>query len=95
MAQPWASRFYRSKQWQGCRNAYFTEQHGICEVCGEPGTVVHHLTPLTPENINDPMISLSWENLQLLCCPCATTTRRHSWSWRATMPPGPAAATWT
>ena len=35
-----------------------------------PGTEVHHKTRLTPENISDPAISLSWDNLELLCRFC-------------------------
>jgi predicted kinase len=34
------------------------------------GKEVHHKTFLTPENINDPDITLGWDNLQLLCRPC-------------------------
>lgn len=32
-----------------------------------PGTVVHHKTWLTPENISNPEITLGWGNLMLLC----------------------------
>lgn len=35
-----------------------------------PGEIVHHITPLTPENIGDPMISLSFNNLRLVCRKC-------------------------
>lgn len=32
--------------------------------------IVHHKTELTPENINDPEITLGWQNLELLCLEC-------------------------
>lgn len=32
--------------------------------------IVHHKTELTPENINDPEITLGWRNLELLCLEC-------------------------
>ncbi len=44
--------------------------HGLCEVCGGVGEIVHHIRPLTPENIDDPEITLGLGNLQLLCRSC-------------------------
>lgn len=35
-----------------------------------PGDIVHHKVHLTPENISDPGVSLSWDNLELLCRDC-------------------------
>lgn len=70
MAQEWAIWFYSSIIWIRCRDAYKQSQHGICERCGMPGTEVHHKIYLTPENINDPYITLSWDNLELLCASC-------------------------
>ena len=35
-----------------------------------PGEEVHHREYLTPDNINDPYIALSWESLELLCQSC-------------------------
>ncbi len=32
-----------------------------------PGIIVHHKKELTPENINDPAVALSFDNLELLC----------------------------
>lgn len=66
----WAEKFYKSKAWQECRQAYFIYRHGICERCGRPGEIVHHKVYLTPENINDPNIILSFDNLELLCQDC-------------------------
>lgn len=48
---------------------------GLCEVClskglYRPGEIVHHKTPLTPENIHDPAVTMNWDNLQLLCRDC-------------------------
>lgn len=31
---------------------------------------MHHKIYLTPENINDPSVTLSWENLELVCREC-------------------------
>jgi 5-methylcytosine-specific restriction endonuclease McrA len=70
MAQPWAEWFYKSKAWTDCRDAYFISQHGICERCPGAGKTVHHKIVLTPENINDPSITLNWEHLELLCQDC-------------------------
>lgn len=36
----------------------------------KPGVIVHHKIHLTPENIYDRNIALSWDNLELLCRDC-------------------------
>ena len=67
-----AKTFYSSKNWADCRAAYRKSVGGLCELCLKSGIIkageiVHHKKPLTPSNINDPNITLNWENLQLLC----------------------------
>src|SRR5690554_2460741 len=68
--KPWARSFYKGKAWRKCRQAYFVSRHGICERCGDTGRIVHHKVYLTPENINDPDVSLNFNNLELLCHDC-------------------------
>jgi 5-methylcytosine-specific restriction endonuclease McrA len=75
MAKAWAKKFYNSKTWQVCRATYISNRinidGGICEMCHEtPGYIVDHIKELTPENINDPNISLKLSNLQYLCKKC-------------------------
>lgn len=75
MAKDFSSRFYRSKQWQDCRNAYVSKVGGLCERClgkgiYKPGEIVHHKIELTPQNINDPTVALSFSNLELVCRSC-------------------------
>ncbi len=70
MARDFSRKFYNSKQWIKCRNAYRESMFYICERCGRPGEEVHHKIWLTPENINDPYVTLSFENLELLCSSC-------------------------
>ena len=48
---------------------------GMCERCfarGElkPAKLVHHIRHLTPENINDPEVTLDFSNFQRLCQDC-------------------------
>lgn len=67
--------FYKSKSWEGTRRAYFQHAGGLCERCLErgkvtPGRIVHHKIKLTRSNVSDPNISLSFDNLQLLCAAC-------------------------
>jgi len=66
----WAEKFYKGKRWQQCRNAYYIFKYGICERCGNAGSIVHHKIYITPKNINDPDITLSFDNLELLCEDC-------------------------
>lgn len=70
-----AKSFYKSKTWQNTREAYYKKAGGLCERClkrGDisPGEIVHHKIHLTKDNINDPNISLSFKNLELLCRKC-------------------------
>lgn len=70
MAREFAKTFYKSKAWQKCREGYIASVFGLCEKCQRPGYIVHHKIELTPWNINDPAISLGWDNLQYLCLDC-------------------------
>lgn len=75
MARAWAKAFYKSKAWEECRAAYIASVHGLCERCHakgrlRPGKIVHHTCYLTRENINDPMVSLNFDNLEYLCQDC-------------------------
>ena len=47
----------------------------LCERCMQegrykPAEIVHHKVYLTPENINNPAITLNWDNLEALCRDC-------------------------
>lgn len=70
VAREFSKKFYNSKQWKLCRESFKMSKFGICERCNMPGEEVHHKIHLTPSNINDPMITLSWDNLELLCMSC-------------------------
>lgn len=83
MAKDYARKFYLSKRWKDCRNTYFAYRHGLCERCQGPGKIVHHKTYITPENINDPMVTLSFDNLELLCQDCHN--REHHEKYGVTM----------
>lgn len=70
-----AEKFYASQAWKDCRKAYKKSVGGLCERCLKqgiftPGEIVHHKVHLDDQNINDPMISLNWNNLQLVCREC-------------------------
>lgn len=75
MAKEYAKAFYKSRQWESCRDLYIRSRDGLCEDCLDkgiykPGKVVHHIISLTPENINNPAITLSFDNLRLVCQDC-------------------------
>lgn len=79
-------RFYTTRQWRACRASFLKERNGLCEICLAKGRIVpavhvHHRTPITPENLMDPEITLSHANLMALCEDCHRaqhTTKR----WR-------------
>lgn len=68
--KPWAKPFYNSTAWKKCRAAYIVKVHGLCERCSKPGYIVHHTVYLTPQNINDPSISLNHALLEYVCQDC-------------------------
>lgn len=75
MARDFSRAFYKSKQWEDARAAYIRSVHGLCERCfahGKlvPGEIVHHKVHLSPENINDPAITLGFDNLEYVCRQC-------------------------
>lgn len=75
MATGIRAKFYHSKTWEKTAKAYKKAIGGLCERCYEkgiiePGVIVHHKIYLTNENLNNPDISLSFDNLELLCRQC-------------------------
>ena len=83
MAKPFARQFYSSKTWQDCRNAYAKKAHHLCENClrqgiYKPGEIVHHRIEITPLNINSPEITLSFNNLEMLCRECHRQQHEHN-----------------
>jgi hypothetical protein len=78
-----AASFYKSKKWQSTEKAYKKSVGGLCERCLERGRItvgelVHHKIHITPQNISDPSVTLSWSNLQLLCRTCHGEVHKHS-----------------
>lgn len=78
-----AGSFYQSKAWTETRKSYASSVGWLCEECLKkglmtPGKVVHHIQPLTPENITDPNITLDWSNLKLVCQDCHAKIHRQN-----------------
>ena len=62
--------FYHSKAWRKVREVALKRDNYLCCRCDRPGEHVHHKIRLTPENVNDPAISLNLDNLETLCHAC-------------------------
>lgn len=70
MAKDYSKDFYNSRKWRNL-SSYIREKYNhICQECGEFGDQVHHIIEITPENINNPDITLNENNLTLLCDGC-------------------------
>ena len=70
-----AEKLYKSKTWQKCRQGYIKSVGGLCERCLEhgrytPAEIVHHVVHIDASNINDPTVTLNWNNLQAVCRDC-------------------------
>lgn len=84
MAHDYAKGFYNSRQWKQCRTAFIAYRRsidgGICQICHERlGEIVHHRIMLTPDNVTDPSVTLSFANLQLVCWQCHNALPGHAW----------------
>lgn len=66
----YAQTFYKGQAWQKLSSAYMESIHYICERCGGVAEICHHKKYITPDNINDPTITLNWDNLEGLCMDC-------------------------
>lgn len=69
------SSFYKTTAWKKCRAEYIKKCGGLCERCMAkglivPGYIVHHKIHLTADNVNDPSITLNFDNLEYLCENC-------------------------
>ena len=68
--QDFAKAFYLSKAWRDTREYIYKRDMGLCVLCGKSCVIVHHKVYGTPQNINKPAITLSEDNLELLCREC-------------------------
>lgn len=64
------SEFYRSASWKHFSESIRRSRHYICNRCGQPANVVHHIHELNERNVSDPDIALNPENMELLCRQC-------------------------
>lgn len=81
--------FYVSIVWIDCSKAY-RKAHPFCERCAKkhvvrPSEEVHHVIELSAENINNPQITLNWDNLEALCGECHRSIKKGTEDrrWRA------------
>lgn len=75
MRNPDQVAFYHTAAWKKCRDAYAASVGNLCERCADKGIIragyiVHHKEYITEENITDPAVLLSFDNLELLCQDC-------------------------
>lgn len=81
MARDFSKAFYNSKEWKKARASYIASKFGLCERCGRPNSKqVHHKIYLTPVNINDPDITLNFNNFELLCDLCHQNEHNEKYS---------------
>ena len=85
-SDPEIERFYKTHAWRKSRESFLKEKGGLCEICLskgliEPAVHVHHRTPITPENLSDPSITLDTRNLMALCEECHAAQHRTK-RWR-------------
>ena len=77
MAKEFSKAFYNSEAWDRARRLALSRDNFLCQDCLNNGYIttaeeVHHISELTPENINDPSITTGLNNLVSLCHNCHT-----------------------
>lgn len=85
VARDFAVGFYRSKRWRSVQARYMALPVGtargtcpprMCERCFEltgqlvPAEMVHHKVHIEPWNVDDPSVTLSFDNLMRVCRDC-------------------------
>lgn len=72
MAQEFAKAFYNSRTWKDVRRFILKRDCWMCQAegCNQPASEVHHIIELTPQNINDPNVTVNPDNLIALCGNC-------------------------
>ena len=70
MAKDFARGFYDSPEWRKTREAYLSSVNYICEDCGGAACIVHHIEHITAANVDNPEITLNWDNLKAVCEKC-------------------------
>lgn len=70
-----AYTFYNSTAWKRCRETYRERVGNLCEDCLRegrltPAEIVHHVVPVTEDNVDDPSITLNFANLRCVCREC-------------------------
>lgn len=70
MARDFAKEFYASTAWKNCREIYKKKKCYLCEICNDIATEVHHIDPITPDNVDNPEVTLNEKNLMCLCHQC-------------------------
>lgn len=70
-----AKKLYSSKAWKNVRDVVKKRDAYLCQDCLRsgmytPAEEVHHIVELTPENVNNPLVSLNPDNLISLCREC-------------------------
>lgn len=75
MAQEWAMKLYKSREWRDLRQAIIQERGLRCERCGRlvrdaSELTADHIRELTPETVQDADVALNQDNVQLLCADC-------------------------
>lgn len=73
--QKYAESFYKSGTWQRVQSFVMQRDHFLCVECLKVGRVtpadlVHHIIPITRQNIDDPEITLNPDNLEAVCVQC-------------------------
>lgn len=63
-------KFYKSKAWSQVRENALMRDKYLCQNCGRPAEVVHHIVHLTESNVDDVSVSLNLDNLRSLCADC-------------------------
>ena len=69
MAKDFSKQFYKSQRWKQIREFVLMRDKYLCQKCGSPASEVHHIIPVTEDNISFGETHTE-DNLVSLCRDC-------------------------
>ena len=86
MAKKFAEKIYGSQKWKRLRKQIAESNFYICQMCGRPFSsddiIIHHITHINQNNVDNPQITFNQDNLICVCRSCHAKIHRDDYRKR-------------
>lgn len=80
MAKKFSEKIYSSQKWKRLRKQIAESNFYICQMCGRPFSsddiIIHHITHINQDNVDDPNVTFNSDNLCCVCRSCHAKIHR-------------------